>query len=64
MQGARAAQARIDELDERRASAPPPPPAAETPEAAAELAQLAMNESVSQVVAADGALLAADAVMG
>ena len=64
MQGARAAQARIDELDERRAAAPPPPPAAETPEAAAELAQLAMHESVSHGAAADGALLAADAVMG
>ena len=62
--GARAAQARIDELDERRAAAPPPPPPpAETPEAAAELARLAMNESVSPV-AADEALLAADAVTG
>ena len=60
---ARAAQARVDEHDERRAAAPPPPPPAETPEAAAELAQLAMNESVSPV-AADEALLAADAVTG
>ena len=62
--GARAAQARIDELDENGAATPPPPPpAAETPEAAAELARLAINESVSPV-AADEALRAADAVTG
>lgn len=62
--GARAAQARIDEIDENGAATPPPPPpAAETPEAAAELARLAINESVSPV-AADEALRAADAVTG
>ena len=62
--GARAAQARIDEIDENGAATPPPPPpAAETPEAAAELARLAISESVSPV-AADEALRAADAVTG